>query len=66
MESIFRYRRRVSVSNVDTFCNVNGETYLCYYQLKMTSEVPDNYTITWYQQGDDPARTATWMQRAVI
>ena len=42
--------------NVDTFCNANGETYLCYYQLKMTSEVPDNYTITWYRQGDDPAR----------
>ena len=42
--------------NVDTFCNANGETYLCYYQLKMTGEVPDNYTITWYRQGDDPAR----------
>ena len=22
----------------------------------MTGEVPDNYTITWYRQGDDPAR----------
>ena len=42
--------------NVDTFCNANGETYLCYYQLKMTGEVPDNYTITWYRQGNDPAR----------
>jgi hypothetical protein len=42
--------------NVDTFCNGNGKTYLSYYQLKMTSEVPDKYTITWYQQGEDPTR----------